>query len=205
MYKHGAQACQEKKKYKNSLSTNSLLLPQHRHCRRLRLEEALVSHLHLGDPSSPKGVGELRSPEKRSERPISGPPCKGMIPRSDSLPSSLGRRTIARAFCASRAPLHKPRPASSSRPPKLSLGHLGPGKENPRPRTSYTTRHRRPGKEHPRPRTSYITRHRPGPAVVRAPLRAWPALSGSPPTEIKKNKLTINNQQITDKLIIKME
>ena len=83
-YKNEAQACQEKEKY-ISLSANSPLLPQHHLC---HLEEALLSHLHLGDLSSPKAAGELRSPKKRLGHRILGPPCKGMTLRPDSLPSS---------------------------------------------------------------------------------------------------------------------
>ena len=103
----------KRKSTKNSLSINSLLLPQHLHH---HLEEALLSHLPLSDPSSPKVAGEQRSLKKHSGHPISGPPYKGMILKPDSRPSSLEKRTIALTFCTSRAPLHKPRSASSSRP-----------------------------------------------------------------------------------------
>ena len=71
-YNDESTSVPRKEKSTKSLTASSLLLPQHCRCRHHHLEEALLSHLPMGDPSSPKEAGELRSPEKRSERPISG-------------------------------------------------------------------------------------------------------------------------------------
>ena len=115
----------KKRKVQKSLLANSLLLPQHRHhCHLYHLEEALLSHLPLGDLSSPKAAGEPRSLKKRSGHVILGPPWKGMILKTDSRPSSLERRIVALASCASRTPLRTSQPVSSSQPPTSSLGRL---------------------------------------------------------------------------------
>ena len=67
------QVCQKREKVQSSPQANSLLPPQHHRRRHRRLmEDAIPSHPPLGDLSSPKEVGELHSPEKRSGRPISG-------------------------------------------------------------------------------------------------------------------------------------
>ena len=118
--------CANKKEKSTSLTANSLLPPQHRHRHHHRPEEAPLSHLPLSNPSSLKEAGEQRSPKKCSGHQISRPPYKGMIPKPDSLPSSLGRRIVAQASSASRSPRRRPRTTSGPLPPRTTPGYLGP-------------------------------------------------------------------------------
>ena len=134
-----------------------------------------MSHLPLNVLSSPKAAGEQCSLKKRSRYLISGPPCKGMILKLDSRPSSLEKGTTAPTFCALHAPLHMLQSVSSSRllvsssrPLASSLGCLCPCTGRLQPYTDCTTR------------------HHPTPEDVRAPLKVGSVPSGSPPTEIKK-------------------
>ena len=130
-YKGWSTSVLKEKKY-SSPQANSLLPPQH-HCRRRRLMEALLSRPPHGDLSSPEEVGEPRSPEKRSGYQTSGPPCKGMIPRSDSPPSSSGTRTAAPTSSSQRALLHRHRTCVKAPPPKFALGYPGPCRARRRP------------------------------------------------------------------------
>ena len=128
------QVCQKRKSTRAASQANSLLLPQHRrrHHRRL-MEDAIPSRPPHGDLSSQEEVGELRSPEKRSGCQTSGPPCKRMIPRSDSPPSSSGTRTAAPTSSSLRAPLLTRRTCVETTPRKLALGSLGPCTACPQP------------------------------------------------------------------------
>ena len=122
-YNRWSTSVPKKGKVQDSPQANSLLPPQHRH-RRL-VEDAILSRLPHGDLSSPEEVGEPRSPKKHSGCLISGPPCKGMILKPDSLPSSSGRRTVAPASSSWRAPQHRHRTFVKLRPPRFALGSPG--------------------------------------------------------------------------------
>ena len=156
--------------YKGSLVANSLLLPQHHYHRHRHLKDAIPNRPPLDDLSSPKEVGELRSPKKHSGYQTSGPPYKGMILKLDSLPSSSGKRTAAPASSSWHATQHRHQTFVELRPPRFALGSPGP----------YTAC--------PQLRTGYTSLRRPRPAGVQAPQQACLALSGSPPAKIKTNK-----------------
>ena len=123
----------KREKYKNSPQANSLLLPQHRRCRRRRLMEVLLSRPPLGDLSSPKEVDEPRSLKKRSGRLISGRSCKGTTLRPDSLPSSSGRRIATPTSSSQRAPQRRHRTCAGVLPSVFVLGCPGPCRAHLRP------------------------------------------------------------------------
>ena len=153
------QVCQKREKVQSSPLANSLLPPQHHLRRHRHLGDAIPNHPPLGDLSSPKEVGEPRSPKRHSGRPISGRSLKGTTLKPDSLPSSLGRRTAAQSSSAWRTP--RQARAESVHISRFVAGLLPPVTAPSRPD---------PCRARLWPYICHAILRRPGPAVAPAPL-----------------------------------